>query len=161
MLSAKEFTVGSIGQAGPLSLLLPRDKHDEVILIGRTDDGPVAFFLSGSNQFSAFGSSDNDHWNGLLIPEVHIEVDETDTFNSQHELPPFGSVVRAGTELVAYAKSSSYTSRKKVLVVLEDNLPAASQESVGFLTWQIVIGEGGLKRVLHRISVGDQSRKRG
>ncbi len=77
MLTASEFTVGSIGQATPLSLVLPRHDHEETILIAQCQSGPAAFFLSERERFKWFESSGNNHWHGLIIPNVRIEVDES------------------------------------------------------------------------------------
>jgi hypothetical protein len=154
MLSASEFTVGSIGQATPLTLVLPRYAHEETILIGHCSSGPAAFFLRERHQFQWFESAGNEHWHGLLIPDIRIEVDETSVFNPNHLQPKLGTVVREGTQLVAKAKASSNRFFNGLeSVVLEDGLPPTSDEAAGFLRWQIVLGSGREKRVLHEVSV--------
>ncbi|MHB1057179.1 MAG: hypothetical protein ACYC0F_04750 [Rhodanobacter sp.] len=155
MLSTSAFTIGNIGQATPLTLVLPRNRYEETILIGWCSNGPAALFLSGTNQFDWFESAKNDSWHGLLIPKVYIEVDETSVFDPrQFESKP-GTVVRKGTQLIAQANQSSGRSfRKLASVVLEDELPLISEEEAGFLRWQIVIGSRREKRVLHEISIG-------
>lgn len=152
MLSASEFTVGTIGAATPLTLVVPRNTHEEVILIGRCSSGPAAIFLGQSHQFQWFESTGNEHWCGLLIPSVRIEVDVTSVFDPSHLHPRLGTVVRKGTQLVAQARASSIQSLSES-IVLEDNLSPASADGAGFLRWQVVLGSGREKRVLHDISI--------
>jgi hypothetical protein len=154
MLLASEFTVGSIGQATSLSLVLPRHEHEETILIARCSSGPAAFFLSERERFKWFESSGNNHWHGLLIPNIRIEVDETSVFDpSRIEAKP-GTVIRHGTQLVVKAKGARAFSILESLV-LEDGLPETSQEHAGFLRWQVVIGVGIEKRILFGVSVDE------
>lgn len=61
MLSSGEFTVGSIGQATPMSLVLLRHEHEETILIARCQSGLAAFLLSERKGFKWFESSGNNH----------------------------------------------------------------------------------------------------
>lgn len=154
MLLASEFTIGSIGHATPLTLVLPRNMYEETILIGKCTNGPAAFFLSGSDQFKWFESAGNEHWHGLLIPDVHIEVDEASIFDPRQLRAKSGTVVRKGTQLIAQAKANSIHSFSGLEpVVLEDDLPPALEEAAGFLRWQIVLGSGREMRVLREISI--------
>jgi hypothetical protein len=41
MLAANEFTVGTLANAEPLSLILPRTEYEETALVGHTSDGPA------------------------------------------------------------------------------------------------------------------------
>ena len=155
MLSTSAFTIGSVAQATPLTLVLPHNTYEETILIGFCTSGPAALFLSGTYQFDWFESASNDSWHGLLIPKVYIEVDETSVFDPRQLASKPGTVVRKGTQLVAQANQNSGRSfRKLAPVVLEDGLPPISEEGAGFLRWQIVLGSGREKRVLHEISIG-------
>lgn len=155
MLSTSAFTIGSIGQAAPLTLVLPRNRYEETILIGLCSNGPAALFLSGTNQFDWFESASNDSWHGLLIPKVYIEVDETSIFDPRQLESKSGTVVRKGTQLIAQANQNPGRSfRKLAPVILEDGLPPISEEEAGFLHWQIVLGSGREKRVLYEISIG-------
>lgn len=154
MLSASEFTIGSIGSAAPLTLVLPRNMYEETILIGQCTNGPAALFLSGSDQFRWFESAGNEHWHGLLIPNVNIEIDEASIFDPSQLRAKSGTVVRTGTQLVAQAKANSIHSFSGLEpVVLEDDLPPALEEAAGFLRWQITLGLGRKRRVLHEISI--------
>ena len=152
MLSASEFTVGSIGQATPLSLVLPRHEHEETILIAQCQSGPAAFFLSERERFKWFESSGNNHWHGLIIPNVRIEVDETSVFDpSRTEARP-GTVIRHGTQLVAKAKGLRAFSGVDS-IILKDGLAETSSESAGFSRWQVVLGVGPEKRMLCALSI--------
>lgn len=151
MLSASEFTVGSIGQATPLALVLPRHDHEETILIARCESGPAAFFLSERERFKWFESSGNEHWHGLIIPNVRIEVDESSIFDPSRMDERPGTVIRSRDRLVVKAKGLRAFSMLESLI-LEDSLTPTSQEHAGFLRWQVVIGTGVEKRVLSSVS---------
>jgi len=154
MLSASEFTVGSIGKAIPLTLVLPRHEGEEAILIARCSCGPAALFLSENHRFQWFASAHNEHWHGLLVAGVRIEVDETSIFDPARLHAKLGTVVRQGTQLVAQAKPASNRSVNGFEpVVLEDGLAATTDEAAGFHRWRIVIGSGRDKRVLHEVSI--------
>jgi len=153
MLSANEFTVGSIGQATPLSLVLPRHEHEETILIGKCLGGTAAFFLGDRERFKWFESSGNNHWHGLIIPNVRIEVDEASIFDPGRTEAKPGTVIRHGTQLIAKAKSLT-ASRDLDPIILEDGLTETSQEHAGFFRWQVVVGFDSNRRVLHAVSAG-------
>ena len=150
MLSANEFTTGSIGHAAPLTLVLPRRAHEETILIGGSAENPVAFFLSGTHRFRSFEATNNGSWFGLLIPDVRVEVDETSAFDSRYGQSRAGAVLRLDTRLVA--QETGFAAQ---LVTLEDGLPTTSDGSVGFSRWHIVLGSGQEKRVLHVVSIDE------
>jgi hypothetical protein len=101
-----------------------------------------------------FESAGNEHWHGLLIPDVHIEIDETSIFDPRQLQAKPGAVVRKGTQLVAQAKANSIHSFSGLEpVVLEDGLSPISEEAAGFFRWQIFLGSGRDKHVLHEISI--------
>jgi len=52
MLAASEFSIGFIGSAEALTLVLPVEKYDQAFLIVPAADGPIAIFLSGGTNFS-------------------------------------------------------------------------------------------------------------
>ena len=153
MLSASEFTVGSIGQATPLSLILPRHEHEETILIAQCQSGPAAFFLSERERFKWFESSGNNHWHGLIIPNVRIEVDESSIFDpSRTEAKP-GTAIRTGTQLIAQARAGSFRPFNGLdPIILEDGLAPTSEQSAGFFRWRVISGFERDKRVLLQVS---------
>ena len=152
MLSANEFTVGSIGQATPLSLILPRHEHEATILIAQCPTGPAAFFIGERERFKWFEASGNHHWHGLIIPNVRIEMDESSIFDPSRIDARPGTVIRRGTQLIVQAKSVE-AFRGIEPLILEDGLAQTSQEHAGFLRWQVVIGIGEDRRVLCAVSV--------
>lgn len=155
MLTSSEFTVGCIGNATPLTLVLPRDTQEEPFLIGLLSNAPAALFLSGRHQFIWFASAGNETWNGLLIPNVRIEVDEKSIFCPSDVYPEFGTIVRKDTQLVTQARArSTHSVNRAESFVLEGGLPSTSNVEAGFRRWQIVLGSGRDKRVLHEVSIG-------
>jgi hypothetical protein len=65
MLSPSEFTVGKIGIAKSVSLVLPRKKYEELMLICVADGMSVAVLLSGEHAFRHFESEGNDSYAGI------------------------------------------------------------------------------------------------
>ena len=152
MLSGREFTVGTIGSAKPCSLILPRRRYEEVILIGQTDEGAAAVFLSGQFRFKYFQSSGNSRWGGLVIPCVQVDVDETSLFDPDFDGCSPGAVVRTGTLLTVRATFDGFIGRSGPVTLQSDLMPA-EEGSAGFSRWRVVIGEGQDKRVLYSVDL--------
>jgi hypothetical protein len=146
MLSPNEYYVGTLGAAKPLSLVLPRNKHEATILIGKTESGPAAVFLSGQFSFQFFSSSGNENWGGIIVPDVCIEVDETSLFDPAYD-QALGSLVRLDTRLIIPALAERSFGRSTPVTLCE-NLPASGDLRAAFAKWRVVIGGGFDKRVL-------------
>lgn len=149
MLRADQFTAGSISDASPLSILMPRAKHEETILIARYKEKSAALFLSGPDQFRFFNSEGNTAWNGLIIPNVSIEVDLASVFNPNETGLRPGTLVRQESSLFCCAIADSLTHTKSVLI--EDGLAPASDQSAAFSKWAVVIGQANNKQVLFEV----------
>ncbi|AAB91759.1 conserved hypothetical 17.4 kDa protein (plasmid) [Sinorhizobium fredii NGR234] len=158
MLSPSEFTIGTLGSAAPLSLILPRTKYEATMLVGHVDKAPAAVFLSGEFAFHYFPSTDNDSWRGLIVPGVRVEVDETSVFDQGQTMAPLGAAIRIDTRLAIRAKSEHSLSGSSALTI-HDKLVSAGDLRAGFTRWQIVIGEGQTKRVLWQRSDEDEAAK--
>lgn len=149
MLSPEEFLVGVLGHAVPLSLVLPRNEHEQVFLVGQSEGSPAAVCLSPKYQFESFPSTDNQSWKGIIIPKVRIEVDEESVFDADAGAP-LGTVIRTGEHLVLRSRGENSVGRRRN-VLLHGGLGSGSEYSAGFFKWQIVVGEGMGKRVLHTV----------
>ncbi len=146
MLSLDEFTVGTIANASPLSLVLGRDAYEPPTLIGWANDKVVAVQLAGQQAFHCYESSQAGNTGGIVIPKVRIEVDESSAFNTQYgEIAP-GSVVR--TECLLGLQAHFFRAIRPSLVTLHDGLVSTGAHQAGFRRWQIVLGEGLAKRTL-------------
>lgn len=156
MLRPHEFTVGSLADAAPLSLMLPRSKHEAMFLIGRLEDGPAAVFLDGDYRFIAFGCAEATNWKGIIVPNVRIEIDETSLCDPHSVWPPLGLLMRIDTRLVVSTKDDRNIGRQRRML-LEDGLASINELSAGFFKWNIVIGEGVDKRVLREIDATPQA----
>lgn len=143
MLTPEEFTVGTLGDAVPLSLILPRNKYEATVLIGQFKNVPAAVFLDGQFAYHFFESADNTSWKGLIIPNVRVEVDET----SVSDGGALGSLIRKSTTLGIRAKRDRGFD-DGATVALYDDLADAGDLRAGFHKWQIVIGTGMDKRIL-------------
>lgn len=157
MLAASEFSVGTIGDATPLTLILPRNEYEPVALIGSMpESGELAvYFLEEQNRFKWFECAGNQHWSGIQVPNVQIEVDVASVFDPEHQWPKPGCVVRQATELVVIGESSApHSSRGKRSVVLVGDLQRSSQRAA-FSRWQISLGQGIEKRILRFVDANE------
>jgi len=151
MLAPEEFTVGPIGSAAPLSLVLPRNQYEQVILIGHIDGAPTAIFLTGQFRFQLLSSAGNGAWKGLVVPNVRVEVDEKSLFDADYGTP-IGAIVRADTSLTIRGKSE-YSYSPTSAVTLHDGLGPSSEYKVGFSCWRVVVGLGQDKRTLFEMDL--------
>lgn len=158
MLAAREFAVGTLAEALPGTLVLPRTPYESTFLVG-VRGGPVAMFLDGDHQFSSFPSAEAENWKGLLIPGVELLVDHSSLFSPDDERAPLGSVVRGGSYLAVTAKSGDrYGFHDAVRINLQDDLSESpSALKAGFLHWQLVLGCGLERRVLFEIDLRKQN----
>lgn len=157
MLTAREFTVGTLAEALPGTLVLPRTKYESTFLVGERG-GPIAMFLDGDYRFSSFPTKDVNNWKGVLIPGVELIVDHASLFDPDDERAPLGSVVRGGTYLAITAKSGDrYGFQDAIRINLRDDLPKSPSEvKAGFLHWQLVLGSGQERRVLFEMDLRDK-----
>lgn len=153
MLSANEFSVGSISKASAVTLVLPRREHEEAFLVGTSPKGTAAVFLSGTYRFRWMEATGNTHWSGLLIPNVHIEVDETSLFHTDYTHVKPGTLLRKGAQLLINTVDSERHFGVSTPIVLEDGLADTEGQPAGFSKWQIVIGTGHEKRVLYSVEI--------
>lgn len=147
MLEAHEFAVGSLSQAQPGSVVLPRSERDEAFLIGSIGGITAAVILSGSNAFHCFGSEGNTSWRGIIIPYVRIEVDPASAFDPDRVSAPLGSIIRSSTTLSIRAPVLQVYG-DDTYVDLVDGLTDAGGHHAAFTDWQIFIGTGHEKRIL-------------
>ena len=147
MLSPSEFTVGKIGAAKPLSLILPTSKYEETILVGQFNEVAMAVFLSGQHKSQFFESEGNEQWGGLIIPSVRVEIDETSFVDAYSSGVPPLSVIRTDKRL-ALATKKERSFGRSIQVVLHDDLMSAGEFQAAFTNWQIVLGEGQNKRIM-------------
>jgi hypothetical protein len=100
MLSPEEFSVGCIGDATTsLTLVLPRGRYEYPMLITQALGSPYAIFLARQHQFAGFECTNNDSWNGILIPNVRLEIDEESMFDAGYVHSPLGALVRRDLQL--------------------------------------------------------------
>ncbi|WP_421992341.1 hypothetical protein [Roseococcus sp.] len=149
-----EFTVGTIGHAQGLSLVLPRDNYEEAVLVA-PGKPRTAIFLEGAHPFHGFTFEENDSWKGLIIPHVRIEVDISSAFSTESRHAPAGSVIRRSTYLaiaVSIGSPGGFSQLQRVPLVSE-LAPCEEGYSSGFLKWQIVLGDGERKRILRAVQI--------
>ena len=155
MLAPLEFSVGAICEARGLTLVLPRTKHEETILVTTVGERPVAIFVNEQHQFEGFECGTADNWKGLLVHGIAVEVDEASAFDSEQLYVPYGAVVRAGDRLsLAVRIQDSHSIYRQHLIPIVAGLPPCRDGvSVGFRKWQLVLGTGDNRRVLKNFDV--------
>ena len=148
MLAPDELSAGPFASATPLSLILPRTQYETPALIGTINGSPAAVFLSGQFAFHCFMSADNHSWQGLIVPRVRIEVDESSVFDPDYGSAGLGVMVRRDTVLAIRARME-HGFGQSTSVTLHEGL-SSSELKAGFTQWQVVIGSDVEKRVLWR-----------
>ena len=146
LLSPNEFIVGSIKDAKPLSLFLSENENSK-ILIGYVGEVEMAVFICGEYQGKCFECSNNLSWQGVIIPNVRIEIDETSWVSHQENNTSIMAVIRIGDKLVVKAQKDDPYGRF-CQVELHHNLPSCSDYTARFMKWQVALGDGQDKRVL-------------
>lgn len=152
MFRLNEFSAGELRSARPISLLLPLAEHDREFLIAGTQEVPVGIFLGGEYLFRHFETANSDSWNGLIVPNLTIEVDEESAFDARFKRATIGSVVRKGVvlEICVMQERGGRTD----FVTLMSGLPLIDGHQAGFNRWQLVLGEGRNKRVVRAMDAG-------
>lgn len=157
MLSPSEFSVGCIGDATTiLTLVLPRDCYEQQMLITQASGSPYAIFLAGEHQFAGFQCTNNSSWNGVLIPNINIEIDERSIFDANSRHAPLGALVRRDTQLAMITQANN-AFRESIKTPIIVNLPPCRENmSAGFKKWCISLGEGTAKRELIRLECASE-----
>jgi hypothetical protein len=149
-----EFSVGCIGDAtSDLTLVLPRGRYEEPILVTHASSAPHAVFLCGQHEFSGFECRGNSAWKGILIPNVAIEIDQDSIFEAEHMHASAGTLIRQDTHLYMITRDDSGFRRTIKTPLIADLPPSRENMAAGFRKWQIVVGEGTMKRELKSIEV--------
>lgn len=149
MLRFDQMRTGYLKDAEPLSLMLPTDTGTPKFLVCGSKDDPVAVELGGEDVFSAFRCGQDTYWRGLLILDVHLEVDETSRFERSVGRGPVGSLELNGQS--AHIVTRGHHGGAGRVVAFSSPSIERSEISVGFARWEICVGLGDQKQVLHSI----------
>ena len=152
MLLPSQFGAGTLAEVQPLSLVVPRDKYEEMFIVGSYDDKPFAVCLSEKWKFLGMPCEGTTAHGGLIIPNVGIEVDDTSLFKVESFYAPIGSLVRDGDGLFLGFKSENSWGRAGSSARLMSGLPDYTGK-VGFSRWSVSLGEGRAKRTLHMVDL--------
>lgn len=151
MLTTSDFVTSTIADTKPLSLVRGLDGPDRDLLIAGTAEAPIAIILEGEFAHQHFKASGSEHWDGLIIPNLRVEVDDTSAFDARAIRNPVGSVVRTASELALLVQNKPPMGLGRIC--LETGLADMGQHSVGFYRWQLVRGEGQGKQVFRIFDV--------
>lgn len=157
MLKPSEFYVGSVEQAGHLTLILPNKTYDNCALTFIADEKKYALFLDGEHrvQYHFVDCETDVQVGGIMVPGVEIELDPTSAIDGDGSRVPRGALIRHADALSVWTtflgRSLGYSMG---LMALQTDLPKGDNSSRAFFTrWQLVLGHGHEKRVLHSVNV--------
>jgi hypothetical protein len=154
VLAAHEFFVGPLASAAGLTLVLRRHELEASFLVSAAADIPTAIFLDGEFRFTCMPSVDNTSWNGIVVPNITIEVDETSILDANRGQPP-GTLVRKETQLFIMAKHQPH-GRATPIAIVSSLPPCHENQSAAFGRWHIVLGEGLSKRALFKVELPEK-----
>ncbi|WP_421991130.1 hypothetical protein [Roseococcus sp.] len=138
--------MGNITHASPLSLVLPISADGNAFLIGGTKEKPCAVFLNGEqDKFQFFEADEGYNWTGIIIPDVHIEVDPK---SIGQNFGKAGSLLRKDADISINGRlPRGFGGVRRVLLM--DGLPESDKDySATFSNWVVVLGSGPSRRVL-------------
>ena len=150
MLKPSQCFVGPISEGEEMALLIPRDDDGERMLLFTLNGTKRAVTLESG--FQAFGREGNTAWKGVHVPNVHIELDPAALSATQGYRSPLGSMVRHSCSLSINGRHG-HGSPTVAIPLLADLPPCTGEYAATFLRWQIVLGEGIEKQVLHQVDV--------
>lgn len=157
MLKPSEFFVGSVEHAVNLTLILPCKKYDNTALIFFADGKKYALFLDGEERirYHFVDCETEGQVGSILVPDMEIEIDPASAVDGDSSRVPRGSLVRQADGLAVLTtflgRSMGYNIGPMTLIT---DLPKGDSSSRSFFTrWQIVLGQGHDKRVLHSVDV--------
>ena len=158
-LAPEELMVGSISEAKPgMTLLLPRDQHEEATLVWSlaTESKAIVLDSSKGNLFRFLTPSNGSEWNGFLIPNIKVEIDIASVTNLCHRDAPTGSLIRKGSQLHVVGFPEKGAGRHNAQL-LEGLSSVSDDKSAGFTRWSLVIGSGLDKRHLLQVDAAKKS----
>jgi hypothetical protein len=146
MLSPNEFSVGYLAAATGLTLVLRDTTRGTPFIVAPTTQSMIAVALDGDHRFSSFDCRGNTSWEGLVIPNVAIEVDETSIIDNA----PLGILLRTGTILAIKTRMDRLGTQ--LLPLVGSLTPCHEDLQAAFSRWRVVIGDGFSKRELMAIA---------
>jgi hypothetical protein len=163
VLKPDEFRVGDLAAAAGsgITLLLARTQYEHTALIGEALNERYGIVLSGDLPGQAYLVGSAEPWEGILVPNVVIEMDERSAFDPIAGLQT-GPLVREGAVLSVVASTGSHprVGGRLKLVLMKDLPPCDERAAVGFTDWRIVVDEGEEKRELVSVSVAKMAAAR-
>ena len=82
---------------------------------------------------------------------LNVEVDETSAFDARFQQSPFGALVRLDTRLAICVKAEGHNVLEYVPLV--EGIQSVGATLVGFLRWQLALGQDVGKRIIKAFDV--------
>jgi len=159
MLEAEDFFAGSLANAQPLTLVLPKRTGKEHFLIGKVGEEITAAFLDGSHPFHTMLCEGTTAWTGLLVPNVTIQVDPQSAFDPAMYDAPLGCMIRYEDKLALHAKAegSGFSGRTVLLDLYSGLSKGDGDQRIAFRRWQVTIGAPDNCRILFNMDLPDRT----
>ncbi|PQM26740.1 hypothetical protein CVO77_17210 [Sphingopyxis lindanitolerans] len=153
MLDPDECFAASLQHAAPMSFIIPTASYTHRVLVVSSEGQSYALFVDGPPDFRFHFLECADRWAGLHVPDVRIELDPASIVFTDGQWPPLGSLTRHGENLnVQTSRLDRRSGGFSVAMTIMSGLPTGDgHEKACFSRWQIVVGEGDKKRVLHEV----------
>lgn len=139
---------GKLKDAPDASLLIPIRKYGETFLVTSGDDAR-AIMLTGTHAGHYMKRFQGEHYEGMYVSRIQIEVDIRTAFAVTYVQRPVLSFLRsaAGEALVAMPETGSY-GRGPAVTWTGDPI-GAEDEAVGFTSWNAYVDVGEDRRVIY------------
>lgn len=139
---------GKLKDAPDASILIPISKYGETFLVTSGEDAR-AIMLTGTHAGHYMQRSQGQHYEGMHISGIQIEVDIRTAFAVTYAQRPVLSFLRsaAGEAIVAMPETGSY-GRGPAVMWAGDPI-SAEDEAVGFTSWNACVTVGEDKRVIY------------
>jgi hypothetical protein len=139
-----------LGDIKPPGILLPSDKYGATFLVFGEENDPTAVFLDGQYQFQSFKRGTNDHWAGIAIEDVQIELNFASIVDRMQDAKRPGMMIRKETQL-AMRVIGERAFRDSIELPVVVDLPEATHSQEGaFRDWRVVITSGDRRMPIWR-----------
>jgi hypothetical protein len=131
-----------LGDVQTPGILLPTDKYGAPFLVIGDKGDPMAIFLGDDHKFQSFRRGKNEHWGGLAIEGIEIELQMGSAVDLVGPLKRPGMIIRKDDQLT-FAAIAEGPFGRTTEIPFQSGLPKATHgREVGFLEWRAVIAVG-------------------
>ncbi|MGO4167875.1 hypothetical protein [Novosphingobium sp. YAF33] len=153
MIDSKLLTTGYIGEAPAGSIFVTR-KHEIAFVLGPSR---IATFANNMRRpWQGFEVENNEHWEGVIIPNIGVSVDINLMVHAHAaDINPGDVSYRAGVlSLLTAGAVNTYGETLWLPLSADAPDPAKRNFNFGFKAWSVIVGEGRDKETLLTVQNG-------